>query len=329
MALLAVLVVGAVAPAPAVGAERVDAALADRAQPRPRARAVRRRRPALADARAHRARDRDRAGAADRGRGRPRDRRGAAGGDARAAPRPSARRSCGSQRRLAEGRDLLAAQLVADYKADRPDIVSLVLGADNFADLLERVELAKRRAGAQRPRSSPACTRRATRPTGTGDRARRARGRAAARPPRRSQRAPRRAGQHARRPRAAPGHARRARAARAQALAGTRAGRPRPSSALDKLIAEREAAAGGDVAARAARGRSRGRSCSASPAARTSRPTAPARRATTRCCPSTWRGLGGSTPHAYQASKAEQDRLAAKLWAGGAGARNWVCAGLV
>ncbi len=45
--------------------------------------------------------------------------------------------------------------------------------------------------------------------------------------------------------------------------------------------------------------------------------------------PSTWQGLGGSTPQAYQAPKAEQDRLAAQLWAGGAGARNWVCAGLV
>ncbi len=43
----------------------------------------------------------------------------------------------------------------------------------------------------------------------------------------------------------------------------------------------------------------------------------------------TWKGLGGSTPHAYQASKAEQDRLAARLWAGGAGAHNWVCASLV
>jgi len=43
----------------------------------------------------------------------------------------------------------------------------------------------------------------------------------------------------------------------------------------------------------------------------------------------TWRGLGGSTPQAYQASKAEQDRLAARLWAGGAGAHNWVCAGIV
>jgi peptidoglycan hydrolase CwlO-like protein len=45
--------------------------------------------------------------------------------------------------------------------------------------------------------------------------------------------------------------------------------------------------------------------------------------------PATWHGLGGSTPNAYQASKAEQDRLAARLWAGGAGARNWVCAGIV
>ena len=43
----------------------------------------------------------------------------------------------------------------------------------------------------------------------------------------------------------------------------------------------------------------------------------------------TWKGLGGSTKHAYQASKAEQDRLAARLWAGGAGAHNWVCASLV
>jgi len=43
----------------------------------------------------------------------------------------------------------------------------------------------------------------------------------------------------------------------------------------------------------------------------------------------TWKGLGGSTPQAYQASKGEQDRLAAQLWAGGAGRHNWVCASLV
>lgn len=41
---------------------------------------------------------------------------------------------------------------------------------------------------------------------------------------------------------------------------------------------------------------------------------------------STWAGLGGSTKHAFQAPKAEQDRLAARLWNNGAGARNWDCA---
>ncbi len=42
-----------------------------------------------------------------------------------------------------------------------------------------------------------------------------------------------------------------------------------------------------------------------------------------------WGGLGGRTQHAYQAPKSVQDRLAAKLWAGGAGASNWVCSAMV
>ncbi|MDQ6751293.1 MAG: transglycosylase family protein [Actinomycetota bacterium] len=45
--------------------------------------------------------------------------------------------------------------------------------------------------------------------------------------------------------------------------------------------------------------------------------------------PTTWRGIGGSGPAAYLASKAEQDRMAAKLWNGGAGASNWDCAAIV
>lgn len=45
--------------------------------------------------------------------------------------------------------------------------------------------------------------------------------------------------------------------------------------------------------------------------------------------PSTWSGLGGSTPAAYLAPKSEQDRLAAKLWDHGRGARNWDCAAIV
>jgi hypothetical protein len=45
--------------------------------------------------------------------------------------------------------------------------------------------------------------------------------------------------------------------------------------------------------------------------------------------PSTWQGEGGDTPAAYLAPKSEQDRLAAKLWDGGRGASNWDCAAIV
>jgi hypothetical protein len=45
--------------------------------------------------------------------------------------------------------------------------------------------------------------------------------------------------------------------------------------------------------------------------------------------PSTWKGAGGSGPAAYLAPKSEQDRIASILWNNGAGASNWVCAGIV
>jgi peptidoglycan hydrolase CwlO-like protein len=42
--------------------------------------------------------------------------------------------------------------------------------------------------------------------------------------------------------------------------------------------------------------------------------------------PSTWTGAGGSGPAAYLASKSEQDAVASRLWDGGSGWSNWVCA---
>jgi peptidoglycan hydrolase CwlO-like protein len=45
--------------------------------------------------------------------------------------------------------------------------------------------------------------------------------------------------------------------------------------------------------------------------------------------PATWKLFGGSGPAAYMASKAEQDSVASRIWNGGAGASNWVCAGIV
>jgi len=44
---------------------------------------------------------------------------------------------------------------------------------------------------------------------------------------------------------------------------------------------------------------------------------------------STWAGAGGTGPAAYLAPKSEQDRIASILWNRGAGAANWVCAGIV
>jgi murein DD-endopeptidase MepM/ murein hydrolase activator NlpD len=46
--------------------------------------------------------------------------------------------------RLAEARAALADRLVQIYKADRPDVVTVVLEADGFADLLERTEFMQR-----------------------------------------------------------------------------------------------------------------------------------------------------------------------------------------
>ena len=45
--------------------------------------------------------------------------------------------------------------------------------------------------------------------------------------------------------------------------------------------------------------------------------------------PATWRAFGGTGPAAYLAGKGEQDAVASRIWNGGAGASNWVCAGIV
>jgi septal ring factor EnvC (AmiA/AmiB activator) len=45
--------------------------------------------------------------------------------------------------------------------------------------------------------------------------------------------------------------------------------------------------------------------------------------------PSTWKDFGGSGSSAVGASRAEQNQVASRIWAGGSGASNWVCAGMV
>jgi septal ring factor EnvC (AmiA/AmiB activator) len=222
------------------------------------------------------------------------------------------------QRRHAAGRELLAAQLVADYKADEPDVVSFVLGADSFADLLERIVFAQRvrTRNAEiltRVREARVRTRHAA--IALARLAAERRETAQAISVRRAALATMRDGLAARQATLES-----ARAARAQALAGTRAGRAEAQRALDRLIAERaEQGPSGPWAIpwRVVQCESGGQNLP---------PNGAGASGYYQMLPATWRGLGGSTRQAYQAPKAEQDRLAATLWAGGGGSRNWVCA---
>jgi hypothetical protein len=231
------------------------------------------------------------------------------------------------QRRHADGRELLAAQLVAAYKADPPDIVSLVLGANSFADLIEGIAFARRIRDRNaeivaRVRDARVRTRHLASVLGRLAATRREDTQAIA--ARRAALASMRDGLAARQATLVS-----ARAARTQALAGTRQGRVSAQRALNRLIAERRRAA--EVASAGPGGpwaipwpivqcESGGQNLP---------PNGAGASGYYQMLPATWKGLGGSTPHAYQAPKSEQDRLAAALWAGGAGAHNWVCAGMV
>ncbi len=121
----------------------------------------------------------------------------------------------------------------------------------------------------------------------------------------------------------------RARAAREQALAGTRSGRRSAERSLNRLIAERERAAAAASAGPGGPWAIPWPIVQCESGGQNLPPNSAGASGYYQMLPSTWKGLGGSTRHAHQASKAEQDRLAARLWAGGSGARNWVCAELV
>jgi peptidoglycan hydrolase CwlO-like protein len=242
----------------------------------------------------------------------------------------SARRRLARLRlRLAEGRATLAEQLLASYKADEPDVVSLVLGAHDFADLIEQIEFVKRVEERnaeiiERVRVAREDTHRQATVLARLEAERRAAAEAVQR--RRDALASMRDGLERREATLV-----RIRIARAHALAGTRTGRAAAERELRALIAERERAA------RLAAGGAGPGGPWAIPwpivqcesGGQNLPPNGAGASGYYQMLPSTWRGLGGSTRHAYQAPKAEQDQLAARLWAGGAGARNWTCAGVL
>lgn len=227
--------------------------------------------------------------------------------------------------RLGEVRDQLSENLRQRYMGSKPDIVTVVLGSGGFAELLETVEFlktiqernteildlvrdARADAGRQRRRLTVLTARR--REAETAVRRRHAGLASIA------------SGLRVRRDALT-----RARAARLAALSSVRSRRQVAERELASLLEERRRAAmvpgpGGPWAIPwpIVQCESGGQNFP---------PNFAGASGYYQFMPATWAGLGGSTPHAYQASKAEQDRLAAQLWADGAGAGNWVCASLV
>ena len=227
--------------------------------------------------------------------------------------------------RLAESRRALATMLRQRYTADTPDVVTVVLDAKGFADVLERIEFLRR------VQHSDTMIVDAVR-RGRNDARHDERILAALEPRQREQTAAVRSQRDALARMTAALQSRRAalaqaRAARLAALSNTRASRRRAQRELSRLLAAQARAAashgpGGPWAIPwpIVECESGGQNLP---------PNGATASGYYQMLDSTWHGLGGSTPHAYQASKAEQDRLAAKLWAGGSGAHNWVCAAIV
>ncbi|MEA2156062.1 MAG: hypothetical protein QOE11_2202 [Solirubrobacteraceae bacterium] len=229
------------------------------------------------------------------------------------------------RRRLAQSRVALATLLRERYAAGKPDIVTIVLQSDGFARLLETVDFVKR---VQRQDARILGTVRSARTQSLAQRRVLTRlateRRTAAEAVRRRNAALASIAAVLQARQAALAQAR---AARAAALHATRAGRGRAQRELSRLLAQRARALrqvgpGGPWAIPwpIVQCESGGQNLP---------PNSAGASGYYQFLVATWRGLGGSTPQAYLASKAEQDRLAAQLWAGGSGAGNWVCAALV
>lgn len=248
------------------------------------------------------------------------------------------------RRRLAWARMLLSRQLVSSYEGSQPDLVSVVLNASGFNNLLEQIAFLSRAEHQQQVVIT--LTRRAKHEADA----------AAARLAKLKATDRRIAAAATLRANALQGmndllHARqnalaRARYAQQLALDAARAESARLRSRIAQIRAQ-QAAAAAAAAARAAQQAPFG-----SPSAPASLgpsggwaipyaivlcesggqnlpPNSAGASGYYQIMPSTWRLFGGSGPAAYLASKAEQDAIAARIWNGGAGASNWVCAGIV
>ena len=249
--------------------------------------------------------------------------------------------------RLASARASLSRQLVSSYEGDKPDLVSVVLDAHGFADLLERIDFLRR--AEQLQQSTIVLTRDA-----------KARAAGAARQLAKLEQTDRQITE--------------ATYLQARALAGMNALLQSKQDALQQARAAQQAAlqasqergsqlrsAISRVQAQQAAARAAAAQRAAAAAAQRVPATPPAPMALGpsggwvipyaivlcesggqnlppngagasgyyQIIPGTWSLFGGTGPAAYLASKAEQDAVASRIWDGGKGASAWVCAGIV
>jgi DNA repair exonuclease SbcCD ATPase subunit len=227
--------------------------------------------------------------------------------------------------RYAQARTILAARMVELYEAPRPDVVTVVMRARGFADLLEQATYV-RFVGVQDSRVIRLVRGARADAAGAVRRLNRAENRQA--------------------------HVTAAMQTRRDALVAIAASMADRRAALDRARAVRAAALSAAHAdRRSLERRIRQLEAARARAARVSGPGGPwaIPWAIVQCesggqnlppnsagasgyyqiLPSTWSLYGGSGRHAFQASKAEQDRVASRIWSGGSGASQWVCTALV
>ena len=225
---------------------------------------------------------------------------------------------------LRQSQAVLAARLVELYKAPDPDLLSVVLSAHDFSDLLDqatflqRIQKQDRRVitNVQRARSdaNAAVSRLAKAEAAQEETTEAIAARSKALTGISAALASRQADYTA------------ARAARAAALSNARTSRKSLEARIAKLEARRASYAGA----------SSGGPWSipwpivqCESGGTNTPPNSAGASGYYQIIPSTWRLYGGSGPAAYLAPKSEQDQVAARIWNGGAGAGNWVCAALV
>lgn len=245
------------------------------------------------------------------------------------------------KRHLARARMILSRQLVSSYENSQPNIINVVLDAHGFTDLLERINFLRRALDDQQALVKATETAKA-------QAAAAARRLAALKAKDRAI-----AAAAAVRVRALAGmnsllHSRQsalqhARAAQQAALDASRARSARLRAQISHIEAQQAAAAEAAAAAAASAAPSSaglgpsGSGGWAIPYAivlcesggQNLPPNSAGASGYYQIMPATWRLSGGTGPAAYLTSKGEQDAIASRIWNGGAGASNWVCAGIV